>query len=222
MHLVMVCAIRLDVCAMCSVNKCTIAVEPSALWSVLCAVTGKRKRQENFQSRKRQAAAAPASTSNQAPAADFAQHPIVNVDSAVASSSQLNQPMQHSAAAALNATGASTPPSTAQSTMQTAHETSLMAPRAQLQPQLQDDASLGPVADAIRPAGVIAPLPGAQPEVQAVGVSHGQNAIPGLQESANGSSQPLQPAQRYVVSKPVNDARGHTGYLTFARRSVDD
>ena len=29
-------------------------------------------------------------------------------------------------------------------------------------------------------------------------------------------------AQKYVFAKPVNDARGHTGYLTFARRSVDD
>lgn len=36
----------------------------------------------------------------------------------------------------------------------------------------------------------------------------------------NGSAAPT--SQRYVVAKPVNEARGHTGYLTFARRSVDD
>lgn len=29
-------------------------------------------------------------------------------------------------------------------------------------------------------------------------------------------------AEQIVVAKPVSDARGHTGYLTFARRSVDD
>ena len=27
---------------------------------------------------------------------------------------------------------------------------------------------------------------------------------------------------KYVVAKPVNEACGHTGYVTFARRSVDD
>lgn len=32
----------------------------------------------------------------------------------------------------------------------------------------------------------------------------------------------LPQVQKCVVAKPVNDARGHTGYLTFARRSVDD
>ncbi len=36
------------------------------------------------------------------------------------------------------------------------------------------------------------------------------------------NSSALPSSQRYVVAKPVNDARGHTGYLTFARRSVDD
>ncbi len=36
------------------------------------------------------------------------------------------------------------------------------------------------------------------------------------------NSSALLSSQRYVVAKPVNDARGHTGYLTFARRSVDD
>ena len=36
------------------------------------------------------------------------------------------------------------------------------------------------------------------------------------------NSSTLPSSQRYVVAKPVNDARGHTGYLTFARRSVDD
>ncbi len=36
------------------------------------------------------------------------------------------------------------------------------------------------------------------------------------------SSSALPSSQRCVVAKPVNDARGHTGYLTFARRSVDD
>lgn len=185
-------------------------------------MTGKRKRQENFQSRKRQAAAAPASTSSQAPSADVEQHPIANGPQVVASRAQLIQPMQHSAAALVNATGASTPPSTAQSTMQTAHEIKLMATGAQLQPQLQDDASIGAVAGAIRPAGVIAPLLGAQPEVQAVGLSSNQSITPDLQQSAKGSIQAPPAAQRYVVSKPVNDARGHTGYLTFARRSVDD
>lgn len=28
--------------------------------------------------------------------------------------------------------------------------------------------------------------------------------------------------EQHVVARPLNDARGHTGYLTFARRSVDD
>lgn len=28
--------------------------------------------------------------------------------------------------------------------------------------------------------------------------------------------------EQLVLAKPLNDARGHTGYLTFARRSVDD
>ncbi|KAL0025791.1 hypothetical protein WJX79_000295 [Trebouxia sp. C0005] len=36
------------------------------------------------------------------------------------------------------------------------------------------------------------------------------------------NSSALPSSHRYVVAKPVNDARGHTGYLTFARRSVDE
>ena len=191
---------------------------------MLYAVTGKRKRQENFQSRKRQAAAAPASasTSKPAPPADVAQHPAVDGDPPAALNAQVNHPMQHSAAAAGVMIGAGTPPLSAQSTMQISHETKLMAPRAQLQPLLQDDASLGRVAGTISPAGVIAPLPGAQPEVQAVGLSNGQNNTQELQDPVKGSSQTVLTPQRYVVSKPVNDARGHTGFLTFARRSVDD
>ena len=146
------------------------------------------------------------------------------MDPAAALKAQANRPMQYDAAAAVNMIGACTLPSTvtAQSTMQTPHETNLMAPKAQLQPQLQDDTSLVRVSDTISPACVIAPLPGAQPEVQAVGLSNGESTTPKLQESAKGGSQAVLTPQRYVVSKPVNDARGHTGYLTFARRSVDD
>ena len=105
--------------------------------------------------------------------------------------------------------------------MQTSHQTNLVAPIVQPLPQLQDDTLQGAVADNISPAGVIAPLHVAQLEAQAVGPSNGQRSTPGL-ESARGSSQAVPTPQRYVVSKPVNDARGHTGYLTFARRSVDD
>lgn len=58
-------------------------------------------------------------------------------------------------------------------------------------------------------------------------VQHGQQggvtqaeARKGNEKKMNSSALPI--SQQYVVAKPVNDARGHTGYLTFARRSVDD
>ena len=181
-------------------------------------MTGKRKRQESFQSRKRQAATATPSTSNQAPLADVAQHPAMNGNTAAASKAQLNEPVQHGIAAAVNTTAACASPSTAQATMQTSHQNDLVA----IGTELQDAASLGAVADTISPARVTAPLPIAQPETQAVGLSNGQSTTPRLQEAAKGTSQAMPTPQQYVVSKPVNDARGHTGYLTFARRSVDD
>ncbi len=62
----------------------------------------------------------------------------------------------------------------------------------------------------------------AQPMVQQGqqgGVTQAE-ARTGDEKKMNSSALPS--SQRYVVAKPVNDARGHTGYLTFARRSVDD
>ena len=146
----------------------------------------------------------------------------MNGNTAAALKAQLNGPMQHGIAAAVNTTAACASPSTAQATMQTSHQNDLVAIGAQPELQLQDAASLGAVADTISPARVTAPLPIAQPETQAVGLSNGQSTTPGLQEAAKGTSQAMRTPQQYVVSKPVNDARGHTGYLTFARRSVDD
>ena len=194
---------------------------------MLHAVTGKRKRQENFQSRKRQAATEPTGASNHAQIADAAQDTNANPEVTAALGPQLSQPTQHKAAAAMNATAASTPPLAAQLTMQTAQQqTNLvshsMEPNSQLQPQMQDQALPGPAADAISPVldSVTSPLPVAQPEVQGVSLCNDQGTTSGLQELARGNRQGLS-SQRYVVTKPVNDARGHTGYLTFARRSVD-
>lgn len=188
------------------------------LSSSVCAVTGKRKRQENFQSRKRQAATALTDTCNQATTAEVAQNPITNGDPTVSSSAQLNQPVQ-SQAAAVDETDASPAPST---TQLTAQQTDLAAPSMQLEVQLQNGASFGAAADTISPASATAPTTVVQSDVHAVGLFNAQSTRSGLQESANGSRQAMPTPQRYVVSKPVNDARGHTGYLTFARRSVDD
>lgn len=182
-------------------------------------MTGKRKRQENFQSRKRQAAAALTGTSNQATTAEVAQNPTMDGDPMAALGAQLDQPVQSQAAAAVNATGASPPPSTSQLIAQ---QPDLVAPDTQLRVQLQNDASVGAAADTISPAGATAPISAAQSAVHAVGLSDGQGTRSGLQEPANGSRQTMPTPQRCVVSKPVNDARGHTGYLTFARRSVDE
>lgn len=188
-----------------------------------CAVTGKRKRQENFQSRKRQTPAAPAGTSNHAASTE---HITANLpEVAAALDAQLNQPVQQKADAAVNAVGASTPSSAAPSTMQSvAQQINLVTPSNQLQPQLQDVALPEPTADEINPTltSITSPSPASQTDVQATRSSNGQGNVPGLQDSAQGSRQGQPRPQRYVVAKPVNDARGHTGYLTFARRSVDD
>ena len=194
-------------------SKCSLL----SFWSVY-AVTGKRKRQENFQSRKRQAAAAVTGTSKQATTAEVAQNPTMNGDPTAAVSAQINQPLQSQAAAAVNATDASPPPSTTQLTPQ---QTDLVAPNVQSQVP-PNDASFGAAADTISPASATAPTTVAQSDVHAVGLSNGQGTRSGLQEPASGSRQTIPTPQQYVVSKPVNDARGHTGYLTFARRSVDD
>ncbi|KAL3161774.1 hypothetical protein ABBQ38_008868 [Trebouxia sp. C0009 RCD-2024] len=188
-------------------------------------LTGKRKRQENFQSRKRQAATAPTGASNQA---TTTQHPTANPSEAAAAQQldgHLTQPVQHKADAAVNAVGASTPSSPDQSTMPTAHQqTNSTAPSNLPQPQLQDEGPPGPGTNAISPAGGIAPspFPASQTEVQAGRLPNGPGTAVGLQEPAKGSRQEQPAPQRCVVAKPVNDARGHTGYLTFARRSVDD
>lgn len=200
----------------CHARHPTIKILSAEMFVCIYAVTGKRKRQENFQSRKRQAATAVTGASNQATAAEVAQNLTMNGDPTAPLSTQLDQPVQSEAAAAVNAVGASPPPSTTQLTPQ---QTDLVAPNMQSQVQPQNDASLGAAADTINPASATAPT---QSNDHAVGLSNGQGTRSGLQEPANGSRQAMPTPQRYVVSKPVNDARGHTGYLTFARRSVDD
>lgn len=200
----------------CCLLKC---FPPCHCW--LRAVTGKRKRQENFQSRKRQAATAPTGASN---GGATTQNPTANLPGAAAAQQldgHLTQPMQRKADAVVSAATAGTPSSPDQSTMQT----NSTAPSNTPQPQLQEEeeAPPGPGTNAINPAGGLAPspLPASPTEGQPGGLPNGQGAAPGLLESAKASRQEPTP-ERCVVAKPVNDARGHTGYLTFARRSVDD
>ena len=214
-------SIKSILCERCAINHSisTLKCFPF-IYGVIHAVTGKRKRQEEFQSRKRQAPSAPVGISNQAAAT---QHLTTNPPEPAASLDA--QVTQHKADAAVSAVGSSTPSSPDNLIMPTASPHTASVAFSNLpEPQLQDEMSLAPGTDASDPAvgAVTSPLPASQTAAQAAHMSNGQGTVPGLQDSAKGSRQEQPSPQRCVVAKPVNDARGHTGYLTFARRSVDD
>lgn len=54
------------------------------------------------------------------------------------------------------------------------------------------------------------------PVNQASNADHASDPVQASQPRAKAGS------EQRVVAKPLNDARGHTGFLTFARKSVDD
>ena len=192
--------------------------------SAVChAVSGKRKRQENFQSRKRQAQTAP-------PGADVAietagvQDATAQPATSMATDDQLDQGVQASAALVMTRLA---PKTELSGTTALPHDlsTNTMSLDRQLQQQMQGASSPWRAALANSPADSdhAVPSPIGQPDVQAVGASvNGQVKVQGVEKLAADHSGSKSGPQRCVVAKPVNEARGHTGYLTFARRSVDD
>lgn len=200
-------------------------------------VTAKRKRQEEFQSRKRQAltpAASPASANTHttattpaspqgAPAEQATEgSDAVVVEASLTAAVPLNeQPAEQETAGGLigpedpgtiapgNGLLAAPLGQTPHDPFRATNGNEGSAPRRALH-EANGDAN-GAIATDL-----------AQPVVQQGqqgGVTQAE-APKGDEKNTNSSALPS--SQRYVVAKPVNDARGHTGYLTFARRSVDD
>ncbi|KAL0032159.1 hypothetical protein WJX77_008335 [Trebouxia sp. C0004] len=171
-------------------------------------VSAKRKRQEEFQSRKRQAlnpATSPASaaihtTTTTTPASPqgalAGQASLAAEDSdAMMMESSLTAavPLNEQAAAEEGTAGDSVSPEDPGSA-----------------PEANGDAEGATTADLKQPVAQ---------QGQQGGVTQAK-AHKGDEKKMPSSALPS--LQRYVVAKPVNDARGHTGYLTFAKRSVDD
>ena len=205
----------------------------------MCVVSAKRKRQEEFQSRKRQslnpaispAPAANHTTTTTTTPASPPGAPAEQASLAAEGSDAMMMEASLTAAVPLNeqaaekeTVGGPEGPGTivpgngllAASLGQTPHDpvtgtngNAGIAPGRAL-PEAKRDANGGTAADMAQPV---------VQQGQQDGVTQAE-ARQGNEQKMN--SYVLPSSQRYVVAKPVNGARGHTGYLTFARRSVDD
>ena len=184
-------------------------------------MSGKRRRQENFQSRKRQAPSA-------APGADTSTETAITEDmdtqpaASVAMDSRLNPEMQSSVLLAV--TGVA-PETGSLGTTASLHDQTTDTANLNGQLQLQGVPPAGLAAHTMSPANSnhAASPPIAQPDEQANRAStNGQVNAPSVEKPATDRSGMKSGPQRCVVAKPVNEARGHTGYLTFARRSVEN
>ena len=177
--------------------------------AVLSAVSGKRKRQENFQSRKRQAHAALTNTPNPPQTAN-------NDHDAEAAAKDAGLKLDSQTADAHTASVQDENASVAQSL------TADQQAELRSQPQLIEPP---PTSDAVMLArrGAAASSPAAHSDQQVTSPSNIEAGALGLGKLVKPQNTgDLPKSQRFVVAKPVSDARGHTGYLTFARRSVDD
>ncbi len=208
----------------------------------MCAVSAKRKRQEEFQSRKRQAlnpATSPApanihtTTTITTPAsphgapAEQANLAAEGFDAMMSEASPTAAVPQNEQAAETEIAGGLVGP---EEPGTTAPGNGLLAAPLGQTPHNPVAASSGNTGS--KPGRAVHEANGdangaiasdlAQPVVQQgqEGDVTQAEAHKGDEKTMNSSALPS--SQRYVVAKPVNDARGHTGYLTFARRSVDD
>lgn len=208
------------------------AVEPL----LLHAVSAKRKRQEDFQSRKRQAvdltpatvpgpsatkatssgatASLPAMTAGQTTLATDNPEPTVMDASPTADLPLTGQISAKQLGAGAADTGPANIPGNkspaAASSLDTNTATSDHAGMPSQSPLLEEH---GDANGAIQPDS--SPLQAHSKQQSGFNQVESTKAIDRMNGAAPTS-------QRYVVAKPVNEARGHTGYLTFARRSVDD
>ena len=189
--------------------------------TVALAVSAKRKRQQEFQSRKRQAmtaAADPILVGNNANGGS----PAPAASGQVSAATDVPEPSAISAA--------STSPMLVDA-LQEPWRSARQQPEQQPVPgdNARQKVQAGLGATSHRPVAEVNGNPNSTDSADARVSSTSKHAL-----TANPASQ-LQSQQaktvdntaghavpKYVVAKPVNEARGHTGYLTFARRSVDD
>ena len=191
---------------------------------LLHAVSAKRKRQEEFQSRKRQA---------QAPSAANDNLSVTTTGSAQMSATPSGPATQATDSLDISMTEAA-PTTSAPMNGQTQLEgsaaqsnatkgSSAAVPGLLSQPQLADDIQRdAPSAANDNANSLQATLPQAKGAPDGVATAAETRQAGGSKAHQGLAGSVVPSAQRCVVAKPVNDARGHTGYLTFARRSVDD